>query len=202
MNAAKIRLSPKEQELVFNPDWILTKNRILDKVKELFASVQQEYSGILTRFPSLPQEVLCCSYKISRGENYLGLPWVVLDYPRCFEKTNTFAIRTMFWWGNFFSLTLQLSGRYKKELEATIIASEIQLAADGYFICVEEDPWQHHFEPGNYRQVKKLLPGEFNNLIRSKPFLKLATKFSLEQWDESSVLLGEKFRQVLSVVSS
>ena len=48
--------------------------------------------------------------KIAKGENYLQLPYVLLDYPRCFDKENIFAIRTMFWWGNFFSITLHLSG--------------------------------------------------------------------------------------------
>jgi hypothetical protein len=40
MSAAKIRLSEKEMELVINADWILTKNIILDKVIELFSSLQ------------------------------------------------------------------------------------------------------------------------------------------------------------------
>ena len=33
MNTAKIRLSPKEMELVRNADWILTKNHIIQKAK-------------------------------------------------------------------------------------------------------------------------------------------------------------------------
>ena len=41
----------------------------------------------------LPAEMLFHSPKISKGENYKGLPYVMLDYPRCFGKTDIFAIR-------------------------------------------------------------------------------------------------------------
>ena len=64
---------------------------------------------------NLPEEVLIQSPKISRGENYNGLPYVMLDYPRCFGKEDVFAMRTMFWWGNFFSITWHLKGKYSKE---------------------------------------------------------------------------------------
>ena len=51
------------------------------------------------------------SAKISKGEN-MGLPWVMLDYPRLFGQEDVLAIRTMFWWGHCFSVTLHLKGRY------------------------------------------------------------------------------------------
>ena len=63
------------------------------------------------------------SPKISKGENYKGLPWLVLDYPRYFNKEDIFAIRTLFWWGNFFSITLHISGKYKMRYEKKIIDS-------------------------------------------------------------------------------
>ncbi|MFN8289854.1 MAG: hypothetical protein U0U70_06340 [Chitinophagaceae bacterium] len=201
MNAAKIRLSPEEQELVFSPDWILTKNRILDKVKELLAGVQEEYAAVLNRTSGFPNEVLKYGYKISRGENYLGLPWLVLDYPRCFEKEDTFAIRTLFWWGKFFSFTLQLAGRYKERYEEKIAGAMKVLGGSGFYICMEDDPWQHHFEPSYYRPVNGMMPEEFNAAIRDKAFLKIAARFPLQQWEDVPVLLGRKFQEMMTLVS-
>ena len=37
--------------------------------------------------------------------------WII---PAVFSKENIFAIRTMFWWGNFFSISLHVSGKYFK----------------------------------------------------------------------------------------
>ncbi|MEI9808974.1 MAG: hypothetical protein WDO16_14545 [Bacteroidota bacterium] len=85
----------------------------------------------------LPPEVIKISPKISKGENYKGLPYLVLDYPRYFEKDNHFAVRSMFWWGNFFSSTLHLSGIYKKKYTSAIEASFTQLQENDFFICVK-----------------------------------------------------------------
>src|SRR5215467_7358592 len=110
-NETKIHLSSFEMELVNNADWILTKNNILRKVQSMLEQVQNNTVDYSKLYPQLfPTEVKAISPKISRGENYGGLPWMMLDFPRFFAKedlprsgANIFAIRNMFWWGNFFS---------------------------------------------------------------------------------------------------
>ena len=93
--------------------------------------------------------------KISKGENYKGLPYLVLDYPRYFGKDDHFAIRSMFWWGNFFSITLHLSGIYKKMYENKIEASFTLLKEESFFIGISDDQWEHHFETSNYLPLEK-----------------------------------------------
>ena len=98
MNPAKIRLSPNEMELVTNADWILTKNGIMRKAWHLLEGLQEYQKNLVSTYQKeLPSEALRIPAKISKGENYRGLPYLVLDYPRFFEKENAFAIRTMFW---------------------------------------------------------------------------------------------------------
>ena len=111
----KIHLSADELQLVQNAQLLLTKNTIIEKVYALFgelASELQQSSIYATR--NLPAELLTLGPKISRGEKYKGLPYVMLDYPRCFGKEDIFAVRTFFWWGNFFSVTLHLKGKYQQ----------------------------------------------------------------------------------------
>ena len=111
MEQTKIQLLPAEMELVSSPGIILTKNAILQKIKSFFEEIQVKQMDILKDYSTgLPAEVVKISPKISRGENYKGLPWLVLDNPRYFQHNNIFAIRTMFWWGNFFSITLHRLG--------------------------------------------------------------------------------------------
>jgi len=97
-------LSTKELELVTNPNIILTKNAIIGKVYDLFGQLSEAYKTVLTN-----KELLAIGPKIARGENYQGLPWVMLDFPRKFTQSDTMAIRSFFWWGHFFSITLQLT---------------------------------------------------------------------------------------------
>jgi len=186
MNSAKIRLSAKEMELVTNADLILTKNGIIQKAKQLLEYLQMEQQTILQ------------SYK---GENYKGLPYLVLDYPRLFEKENTCAIRTMFWWGNFFSVTLHLSGIYKtKEVERRIIESFGELSKKNLFTSVNDNEWEHHFEKENYLPLNELSKNEFTRRITNQHFLKLSQKIPLEQWDEVQQTLSAHFQDYLALL--
>ena len=54
----------------------------------------------------------------------------MLDYPALFKKDEIFALRTMFWWGNFMSITLLLSGGYK-ETFATVIEENCLRSPEG-----------------------------------------------------------------------
>lgn len=201
MNEAKIRLSPAEMELVINDGLILTKNRILTKVMQFLGQLQQEYQQLLSSISSLREEVLSSSPKISRGENYKGLPWLVLDYPRCFGPEDVFAVRTMFWWGQFFSITLHLSGLYKREAEKKITGSFEALAAEGFFVCISESPWQHHFESDNYCSVAETGKPSFEQLVLERPFIKLALKFPLREWDTMYDRLPLQFKKILTLIT-
>lgn len=198
MDKAKLRLSAKEAELVANADWILTKNHILQKVKWLLEDLQsQQQQFLLLHSAILPSEVLATSPKISRGENYKGLPYLVLDYPRYFGKDDHFAIRSMFWWGNFFSITLHLSGCYKKMYESNIEASFIPLKENSFFIGVSNEQWEHHFETDNYLSLSGMNEVNFKNTVAGKDFIKLAQRFSFEQWDNVEDIFFTSFCQLI-----
>ena len=69
-----------------------------------------------------PKEVDVRMGKIFRGENYNGLPYLVLDYPKHFSKDSVFAFRALFWWGNFFSFTLHLQGKALEKQRKKLIS--------------------------------------------------------------------------------
>ena len=202
MNQAKIRLSATEMELVQNADIILTKNVILQKVQQLLgrtATAQQYF--LQQHSDRWPGAVTNTSPKISKGENYRGLPYMVLDYPRLFEKGSIMAVRTMFWWGHFFSITLQLSGSYKTLYTEAVSNEYAVWCENGFYYCINEDPWEHHFEEENYRPVVTLSHHQFAGLLREKPFIKLARKIPLHQWDDADSLLPDAFRLIMEKLS-
>ena len=96
MSPAKVTLSPKEQELVNNTDWILTKNAVIQKVYDLFGGLSDVYQLALQNQVAItPEDVGIRSPKISKGEQYEGLPWVMLDFPRHFAANDAFGIRSL-----------------------------------------------------------------------------------------------------------
>ncbi len=196
MNATKIKLSATELDLVTNADFILTKNRIICKVVDAFSFVASNFKNSITN-KQLANEVLVSSPKIAKGENYLGLPWVMLDYPRVFDKQDTFAVRTFFWWGNYLSITLQLSGKYQQLYQQNIFKYLANTNVD-WQLCCNKNAWQHHFEASNYKPFSEFSTKEFANLT----FIKVAKKIPLQEWDKINVFLEENFTLFLNLLTT
>ena len=194
----KIQLLPFEIELLSNADFILTKNVILQKMKHFLEDVQiKQQAFIEKKISKLPEGVFKISPKISRGENYKGLPWLVLDHPRHFEKENVFAIRTMFWWGNFFSVTLHLSGRYKKMLQMKILKNIDQSNQPDFYLCVGNKEWEHHLEASNYKKINEIPGIETKCIIEEKSFLKLATRSPIDSLSNVEKLLDKNYEMLV-----
>ena len=199
MNETKIQFSTAEMELMCNKVVLLTKNRVIEKVKLLLADLQNEmmvdHTNKLQPFPS---NAFSISPKISKGENYMGLPYLILDFPRCFKLENIFAIRTMFWWGNFYSTTLHLSGSFKKEYSSKISRHYDVLSGEKFSIGINEDPWLHHFDVENYREINLLEKVKFQEKCEIVTHLKIAKKLSLDEPNLSQKLF-ENWKQLVNI---
>lgn len=193
MSAAKIRLSAEEAELISNTRFILTKNEIIHKVSLLLGRVAEKQQELLKDL-SLPDVIIVVPPKIARGENYKGLPWMMLDHPRVFGKEDILAVRTFFWWGNFFSITLHTAGIYKKLLAPPIMDYYEKLASSGFYGCTGDNPWEHHFDATNYCSLKATTREKFSSLTDSKNFLKISARVSLSDWDNAEEILHGHFK--------
>ncbi len=204
MSPAKLMLSPKELELVNDPGWILTKNAIIEKVYGLFGELSGSYGELLRETDLIENgNAGFRSPKIARGEQYENLPWVMLDHPRCFDGENVLAIRSFFWWGNFCSISLLLSGSYRKKYEAAVqryffTKEDGPKNHENWFICVNDDPWQHHFREDNYQPMPEWTAPSFDSL----PFIKLGKKISLQEWDNLNEFFEENYSEILKMLTA
>lgn len=199
MNPAKIQLSADELSLVQNGHWLLTKNAIIAKVVALLGDVAHTVRDTIHR-EDLPPEVMRNSPKISKGENYSGLPWVMLDYPRHFSKEEVFAIRTMFWWGNYFSITLHLKGQYKERYLPHLRAHSALLRQHNYHIPVTNDEWQHDLSKENYTETARLAPEAIASLLSENDFCKVSVKMSLRDWNQAVSFLVEQYQVIFQLL--
>lgn len=194
--SANVKLSEKEMELVTNTDFILTKNRIIQKVQTLFGEVAADFTSVIQGYSgTLPAEITAIPPKISKGENYEGMPYVMLDYPRCFSKEDVFAVRCFFWWGNFFSINLQLQGKYRKLYELKLQQCLSEQLAD-YAVCIHSDPWKHDFSDENFLPVKAIS----HPIIFKQEFIKIATKIPLSEWDNANISYTENFKRLMQAL--
>ncbi len=197
--AANLKLSVKELELVTDAEIILTKNRIIAIVQDLYAELIPKYTDILQNLrTSLPHEALDVPPKISKGEQYEGLPYVMFDYPRFFSKQDVFAVRSFFWWGNFFSISLHLEGRFKTRFQENIQRSIKNGHFAGYYYCVNSNPWKHDFSENNYVNLGSVDMDQLANAA----FIKLAIKLPLKDWDEAVPFYEKCFYQLMEQLST
>jgi hypothetical protein len=198
-DATKVTLSDGELALANDSNIILTKLTVTKKASALFAGM---VPFINTAFASL---ALHYNYiggtvpKIYKGENYKNLPYVLMDYPAEFKKENIFAVRTMFWWGNFISITLHLSGKHKTNWENNIL-EKLEIQPD-FFIAVGNDEWQHHFEEDNYAKFS-LLTQLQKKSISEKNFIKIALKYELHHWNMMQSILPVGYKAIADLLIS
>lgn len=199
MQLAKLQLSSQHIALVTNAEWILTKNEILKHIKNVFEELYAWQQTVLNT-SLLPTEVLKPGGKISRGENYLGLPWIVLDNPRCFTKENIFAIRTLFWWGRSFNTTLHVSGKWQQHFSQKLIQSFHQLQHNQFFISHNGDEWVHDVSSTSYIPLKNVDDKQFEEIIKQAPFIKIAVSTSIENIEASIEILMQQFQLLINIV--
>lgn len=196
MEVSKIRLSAAEMALVNDAQVILTKNSIVEKTIALLTGVQE-----MIALQPIAEAAYPTPPKISKGENYLGLPYVVLDYPRQANGHDLFFIRSLFWWGHFYSSTLQLSGRYKLQNLDKVIAGYSLFADNNYYAGVATDPWQHHFDNDNYKNISHLSPSGFADILQKAPHIKIAARWSLSEWDMAANHLTASWKLLMRSIT-
>ena len=197
--------SSEEMELLSNNHFFVLKAGILKKTSDLFSELSEELTNELTHFKkSIPEEVFHSHPKISRGENYKGFPWMVLDFPRIFRQEDVFAYRCLCWWGNEFSFTLHLGGIYFNQLKPALIKFLTTINHSGIYICVHDSPWNYYFEKDNYLPLSEFLKMEQDiaGWFRNRKFIKISKKTSLDNYITLSKDGCEFFRLLLKEISN
>jgi hypothetical protein len=151
---------------------------------------------------NLDDAIILNSPKISRGENYLGFPWMILDYPRLFSKSSVFAIRTLCWFGNSMSITLHLSGLSLETYKEKVLTNLYKLEANGYWISKGAEEWDHSISNENYLKVDDFL-NENNTFLKTNYFdkyLKISKQISFNEWKEIPRIHYETTTNLLSLL--
>ena len=177
MQHTKITITEEEMKVMTDTSFLFTKISVISKIKTLLLQLQDEISyGALNM--NLPAEIFDLHGKISRGENYKGLPFLILDYPRYFNKKDVFAFRSMFWWGKYFLFTLHLQGTYWHKYRNNILQNLKNLESENIFVCKGNDPWQHDL-------AENFIPlSDLNEIDAESDFFKISKKVDLAQWQQ------------------
>ncbi len=204
MNAGdgNIVFSDEEMALVQDERLLRIKQSVIKKIHQLLIETENKLRPIVfTKSKTLTEYTLARSGKISRGENYQDLPYLVLDFPRQFSQDAIFAYRTMFWWGNFLSCTLHLQGTALEKFRDNLLNNLSNLRNDVFF-CVAPTPWEYHYGKENYRLTQEIPIEKLKEWIATKDFIKISRKLPLEKYDQLAEFSAETFDFFWKVISS
>lgn len=192
------KLTPNELRTLHTTDFFFIKSAATEKIQYLLSEVRDEIKTLIKKEGIiLPNEVDISAGKISKGENYRGLPYLVLDYPKYFSLESTFTFRIMFWWGNFFSCTLHLQGNALDERRKLLIQNRNSLRKKNIYICVNDSPWEYHYKKDNYVLLDKFSETEIKRLFTTNHFIKLSRRIALKDYKQLTDFCKESFLQFI-----
>ena len=144
MQKCAIKLTNHQLMLASDTDYPLTKNQVIHNISLLFDELARELQS--TTFPAPFSILNNAGYKITKGENYKGLPYVVLDYPKISGPQFPILFRTVFWWGNYFSFNVLIQD---KELQKHIRLHE----SSEVYVLTGPDIWDNDLLSDAYLKI-------------------------------------------------
>jgi hypothetical protein len=194
-------LSEYELSIISDTKFLTTKFDVITKVSGQLDTLNNKiHENIYKYLEILPAQVLKRTGKVSRGENYRHLPYLVLDSPRVFEKQNIFVFRSMFWWGHEISFMLLLQGKYLDQYLPCIVEHFTSIQQQDIYVCINSGPWQYYFEPDNYITASSMQVKSLIDHAKQYGFLKLSSKLplkALQELPESGIRTFEKYMEWL-----
>jgi hypothetical protein len=189
-----------EKTLMFDAGLFERKRRVNQKIFELFENIRLALKDSAQHKQFLfPEGTDYTTGKIAQGENYLGYPWVMLDFPRGFKKNAMFAYRTMFWYGHYFSVSLLISGDHLSTLLPGL-ASKLRPAPDGLLFATHGDAWCHDLDASTFLPANQLSTAAIMEHGERHGYIKLSIKLDepdMKKLSEQVVAHYEMLLQLL-----
>lgn len=179
----EIDFTREEFQLLSNYQFFDYKARITSKVLTLFSGIENKIrKEIASASHPFPDLINSTSAKISKGENYRNCPYIVLDYPRIYSRENIFALRTIFWWGHYFSNAFIIAGHSYHRYLPRFLERPGELKNKNWYLCISQTPWKLENASWNYVLLSKLSDKDIRNYLQTYSFIKIARIYPLDQY--------------------
>ena len=196
----------KELRLINHIEVFQNKPAILKKVENRLVALQKSLEEEIASV-TLPQWLDLTRNQIARGENHNGFPYISLDYPQNFSKTEMFTFRTLFWWGHYLGFSLILKGEDLKSYAGRLLENRNTETFKDIYVSLAPNPWEWEINDENFLLAsqhnaenlqKKILDLDYLKIIRVFPvtnenFMTLNwTQVGIQFWkDLTPITLGK-----------
>jgi hypothetical protein len=195
MPGREIDFTDEEFRIVSSKALLLSKHAAAHKMRLLLEQTLKQIDRYITEeSPPWHELYNWQGPKISRGENYNGLPYQVLDHPRYFHSKDALAFRVMCWWGHYFCHTLHISGKFLQANKKRYLENLYKIKSGGLFLGINQDPWKYEFNDEYYQKLSALTDQQIRQTIEKTGHLKISTRLPLARWKELPTLTVNRLK--------
>lgn len=186
-NLPDFSFSPKELSVLHDKNFFETKHSITNKWEQFLSHLATHIQNwVSTNNNALPDEVKQTTPKISKGENYQGMPYMVLDYPRLFGKEDTFAFRNILLWNRGLYSTWVFEGKYMNYA----IQNYLKQSSENLFLHQNTDKWIHEITQQDIclsAYSAKELIALLQKTQHTLGYLKFSCFLSFQEWNKHTI---------------
>lgn len=187
--------SENELRLVNHVEVFQNKPAILKKVESRLVALQKSLEKeIVPLSVDLPDGLDLIKNQIARGENHNGFPFLSLDYPQNFSKTEMFTMRTLFWWGHYLGFSLILKGKNLENYLGRLLDNRNAEPFKNIYVSLAPNPFEWEINEENFFQVGNETPEKLKQTILTLDYLKIIRvfpvtdkKFATLNWSQAGL---------------
>ena len=166
--------SHQEWDLINVTEIFKQKPAILKKAESYLEELRSALANELKAHPkTYPPDTDLAKGQIARGENHKGFPFLSLDIPQKFSKTEFFTYRTLFWWGHYLGFSLILKGPDLRTYSNRLKKYSQDTACADVYLSQHTSPWEWEFSEAQFLKVSDLSENEIQEVADRLQYLKL-----------------------------
>ena len=174
--------SSHEWDLINVTEIFKHKPAILKKAESYLEELRSTLVTELKDHPKpYPPDTDLSKGQIARGENHKGFPFLSLDIPQKFSKTEFFTFRTLFWWGHYLGFSLILKGPNLKAYSERLEEYKQDAAGNDVYVSQHSNPWEWEFDQKNFLKISELPDNEIQDTADRLQYLKLIRVYPLSE---------------------
>jgi hypothetical protein len=173
--------SKEEWEFLTQASPMHLKPSIQEKIDLKLSFVKHELTRVVDKyrmnFPAWGDDLHLAS-KIYRGENYLGMPWMALDFPKNYGKDSSLAFRVLVLWGDAIYTSLLAEENVKIEHLDSVSITNLP---DSISYIINENRWIQTIESDSCRYAQNL-----DSILEHRKqfgFTRLFQKIEFSKWN-------------------
>lgn len=168
--------------MINSVDVFIHKPSIMKKAESYLATLNEAISAELTQTSHpLPPGTDTVKGQVVRGENHKGFPFLSLDMPQMFSKTEMFTYRTLFWWGHDLVFSLILKGdNLSLYLDRLTKCREDPDWSDIY-LATTPTPWEWERTQNHFVHIPATTTPRIREIVESIQYIKLCRFYPLAE---------------------